>query len=45
MKDDKIVIRIEKAIKTELQKLADSEGRSLSNYLNMMLLEKVKQKK
>ncbi len=42
MKDEKLVIRVEKAVKVQLQKLAELEGRTLSNYVNMMLLEKIK---
>lgn len=45
MKDDKLVIRLEKAIKLQLQKLAESEGRTLSNYVQHMITEKVKANK
>ena len=42
MKDDKIVIRVEKAVKDQLQVLANMDGRTLSNFINQMLQEKVK---
>jgi len=44
--DESIVIRIEKALKEKLQKLADLSRRSLSDYCRLILEDaKKKQKK
>lgn len=42
MKDDKLVIRLEKSVKMQLQKLAENEGRTLSNYVQHIIMQKVK---
>lgn len=42
MKDEVLVIRLEKEVKALLKVLADNEGRSLSNYVHKLLTDKAK---
>lgn len=41
MKTHSIGLRISEELKQQLQRLADQEGRSLSNYVNLVLTKHV----
>lgn len=44
-KDERIAIRLTKDMKDKLEKLAEADGRSLSNYIIKVLSEHIKNSK
>ena len=45
MKDDQIRVRISRELKEELQALADKDRRSLSNYLQLLIVNELERQR
>lgn len=43
MKTERLHVRVTPELKTKLQKLADADGRNISNYIKMLIEKELKE--
>lgn len=43
MKTERLHVRVTTELKTKLQKLADADGRNISNYIKMLIEKELKE--
>lgn len=43
MKTERLNVRVTPELKTKLQKLADADGRNISNYIKMLIEKELKE--